>query len=208
MKRRDVIKMISIGMGYTLSATSLATLASSCKSEPAVSWTPSFFSTAQGKAIEEILEVMLPATDTPGAKDLNLAAFVDLIVNDCYEAEDKEIFRTGMNAFLAKIGDENALKNTSAEQATKVLEDHLTKAAPEEREKAMTLIEEELPPAAEADKDLYYRYSFLNNLRSLAIAGYFSSEEIATKHLNYLPVPGPYQGCIPVSEVGSTWALS
>lgn len=207
MKRRDAIKMLSIGMGYTISATSLATIVSSCKSEPKVSWTPSFFSNAQAHAIEEILEAMLPATDTPGAKDVELTALIDRIVNDCYEKEDQEKFSMGMNAFLGQIGDEAAIKKTNAEQATNLLEDHLTKVSPEESKKIKALLKEEDPPSAEADKDLYYRHGFLNNLRSLALAGYFSSEEVATKHLNYLPVPGPYQGCIPASDVGSTWAL-
>jgi len=37
---------------------------------------------------------------------------------------------------------------------------------------------------------------------------YFTSEVGATQFLKYDPVPGAYKGCVPLSEVGGTWALS
>lgn len=46
------------------------------------------------------------------------------------------------------------------------------------------------------------------NLKQQAISFYLATEPVATEFLNYLPVPGPYQGCIPVSEVDhKAWAL-
>ncbi len=207
MKRRDAIKMISIGMGYTLSAGTLATMASSCKTDPSITWTPSFFSPLEGRLIEDLLEIMLPATDTPGAKDVGLAPLIDLIVKDCYEAEDQENFRLGMESFLKQLGDENAQSKASNAKLTQLLENHITKVPPELQTAIDELIAAKEPPTLAGDKDLYMRFSFIKNFRTLALSGYFSSEEVATKHLNYMPVPGPYLGCIPASDVGTTWAL-
>lgn len=56
-----------------------------------------------------------------------------------------------------------------------------------------------------APKDVTDAY---RNLKQQAISLYLATEPVATEFLNYLPVPGPYQGCIPVSEVDNkAWAL-
>lgn len=207
MKRRDAIKMISVGMGYTLSAASLATLASSCKTEPPLTWTPTFFTTNQARAIEEMLEIMLPATDTPGAKEVDLAPLIDRILSDVYKKEDQEKFRTGMTAFFDKIGDDAALGKASTQEFADLLQEHWGDVSEQDQQTIEKLLSADPPPADAAERDRYYRYQFLRTLRSLAISGYFSSEIVATEHLNYMPVPGPYQGCIPLEDVGSNWAL-
>jgi hypothetical protein len=44
--------------------------------------------------------------------------------------------------------------------------------------------------------------------KELTLMGYFTSEEGATKVLQYEAVPGAYKGCIPLKEAGQgrTWA--
>jgi hypothetical protein len=46
-------------------------------------------------------------------------------------------------------------------------------------------------------------------MKELTLLGYFTSEVGATQILQYLPVPGRQQGCIPLREAGNgkTWAL-
>ena len=39
-------------------------------------------------------------------------------------------------------------------------------------------------------------------LRSATILGYFTSEEVGRNVLHYDPVPGVYNGCMPISQVG------
>jgi hypothetical protein len=47
---------------------------------------------------------------------------------------------------------------------------------------------------------------FILQFKELVVAGYFTSEAGATKVLQYLPVPGPYKGCVLAEEVGKDWA--
>ena len=50
--------------------------------------------------------------------------------------------------------------------------------------------------------------SGFRNLKQQTIAYYLSTEEVGTKFLNYLPVPGEYDGCIALDDVGGkAWAL-
>jgi hypothetical protein len=39
-------------------------------------------------------------------------------------------------------------------------------------------------------------------LRSVTILGYFTSEQVGKTVLHYDPVPGAYDGCVPIDQVG------
>ena len=39
-------------------------------------------------------------------------------------------------------------------------------------------------------------------LRSATILGYFTSEQVGKNVLHYDPVPGGYDGCVPIDQVG------
>jgi hypothetical protein len=43
-------------------------------------------------------------------------------------------------------------------------------------------------------------------MKELTMLGFFTSEPGATQVLQYEAVPGAYKGCVPLSEVGRTWA--
>jgi hypothetical protein len=47
---------------------------------------------------------------------------------------------------------------------------------------------------------------FIIEVKELVITGFFTSEPGATQVLQYNQVPGPFKGCVPLSEVGKTWA--
>jgi hypothetical protein len=40
-------------------------------------------------------------------------------------------------------------------------------------------------------------------MREATILGYFTSEEVGRKVLHYDPVPGRYDPCVPIGDVGS-----
>jgi hypothetical protein len=56
----------------------------------------------------------------------------------------------------------------------------------------------------EANKDK--PRAFILTMKELTVVGFFTSEPGATQVLQYVAVPGAYKGCLPLSEVGKTWA--
>ena len=192
-------------MGYTLSAGALAGLAASCQKEIESSWEPTFFTAHQAQAIEELIEVMLPPTDSPGARELGVTPLVDIILNDVYKEKDQERFKKGMDVFMSQLGGAEQAAKSSFRKMTSALEASFSSMENDEAwEKLNAKKESELE---EQEKEDYYHFRFIQSLRSLAISGYFSSELIGTKYLTYDPVPGPYQGCIPLSDVGNAYSL-
>ena len=76
MNRREALKHSSLILGYTISASTLSQVSSGCTSKPNSDWVPGFFTKEQFATISQIAERILPTTDTPGAKDLNIDRFV------------------------------------------------------------------------------------------------------------------------------------
>lgn len=212
MDRRSAIKNISLGVGYTLAAPAFFSLLQSCKSEP--DWISIYLEPKQGKVIYKLAELILPPLKDkkiPGAIDVNVPQFIDLFYGEVFSPKAKGEFDLGYQAFAQKY-------------ATAHPDDEITKAEAEELESLVkpyfniTLeqrkaLEEKLAEGYN-DSDEPFAYdadtaisNFLIGLRNMTIYGYRSSEKVGKEVLSYDPIPGAYNGCIQLSEVGRPWSL-
>lgn len=53
--------------------------------------------------LAELVDVLIPKTDTPGGKDLNLHLFVIKMVDDCESPENQEKFVSGFNKLRKQL---------------------------------------------------------------------------------------------------------
>ncbi|MFT4665625.1 MAG: hypothetical protein ACI8YQ_002339 [Polaribacter sp.] len=205
MNRRNAIKNISIGMGLSISAGTLMTVISSCKTEPTIdkiidSWAPKFFTNKdQATFIENLADVIFPPTSTPGAKEAGVLKFIDEMVGEVYKPKQQGRFRKGLEQCIKSIEAEQGttFAKLTTDQISIFLEKHIgSKSDKATYRAASKLADLEEAPTDEASQSTYYLYSFLNAMKNLTVSGYFGSELIATEHMNYLPVPGPFEGCI------------
>ena len=207
MKRRSALKTISLGFGYTITAAGLGTLAISCKTdsvgEAVKAWAPSFLSEADTGLLEDILDAMLPESDSsPGYKSVKGIQLVDGILSKVYKLKDQNNFRVGFSQITEMItaGGDSGI--------TSFMSKYMSKQKPERMKQVMELTSKEdemLGPEQLKEKQFH---NTIGAIRNLGLESYFASETIATEHLSYDPIPGPYQGCIPVSDVGNSWSLS
>jgi len=190
MKRRDAIKRTALIMGYAVSASAIAGVMGGCQADKALDWTPKFLSATQQKTLSEATERILPKTKTPGAKDVMVDRFIDELMHFIYKPEESKAFSDGLDKLEA---DAQAAHNSSFADLEDAKKDALLttamNAAKAEKEKNPNA---EIPP-------------FFSSLKQLTFLGYFNSEEIGEKVLAYDPVPGTYQGCIPLE--GNAWSL-
>jgi len=179
MKRREIIKYAAFATGAALSAPLALSILSGCKPDSKnVIGKLHFFSQEEFSLIETIVDVILPKTDSPSATDVGVPRMIDSMVGTVYKAEEKENYRKNFDA-LFKHYSKIKFQDFSPEaqlSALKVLESDSRKG----------------DASGKAFKEL----------KQQTIAYYLSSEEVGTKFLTYLPVPGKYESCISVEEAG------
>ena len=192
MDRREALKRTAWIMGGAVSAPAIMGILKGCAAKPTIDWTPVFLSSEQGALISQVTEIIIPKTDTPGAKDVGVPGFIDQIVKECYKKEDQDTFLKELQAFddAAKKEYGDPFIELDAEQQT---------AFVKKVHDAAVNTEDTGTPA---------QRPFILNLKELTMLGYFTSEPGATQVLQYNAVPGAYKGCVPVSEAGNgkTWA--
>ncbi|ODS85395.1 MAG: hypothetical protein ABS46_02035 [Cytophagaceae bacterium SCN 52-12] len=174
MNRREAIEKVTFLLGGAMTG-SHAFLSSSFTFRGT-----RLLSEEQKALLNEIGETILPATDTPGAKEADVAAFMDVIVTDCYTPAEQRIFMEG----ISKL--EEACRKAYGKKFGAI--------SPALREKLLTDIDKEhiayMAGKKSGDPVHYFRM-----FKELTLAGYFTSEAGATKFLKYNPAPGRYDGC-------------
>ncbi|HRJ28540.1 MAG TPA: gluconate 2-dehydrogenase subunit 3 family protein [Cyclobacteriaceae bacterium] len=180
MNRREVIKRTALLMGGVVSAPAIMGILKGCQAKPGIDWTPEFFTADQAYVITEVAEIIIPKTDTPGAKEAGVPSFIEQMIFKAYKEADREKFITALDDFTATSG---FLKLNGEKQKAYVLEAH---------QKAIEEKPEQRP--------------FVMMMKELTMLGFFTSKPGATEVLRYEAVPGYYNGCMPLSEVGKTWA--
>lgn len=198
MERRELLKMIAVLTGGAVVGGSI--FLEGCKSKPSEI---ANFSKAQLDLLDEIGETIIPTTDTPGAKATEIGKFMQIMVKDCYNQEQQQVFIKGLNGF-----DELCKK-----QQSKSFWD----CTPEQRKAFLVSLEKEAKPfnqqieieenkereqvkskgwQAEIDYQGKPRH-YYTMMKQLTLLGYFSSEIGMTKAMVYMPVPTKYDGAYP-----------
>jgi gluconate 2-dehydrogenase gamma chain len=193
MDRREALKRTAWIMGGIVSAPAVMGVLKGCTAKPSLDWKPAFLSENQASIVSQVAEIIIPKTDTPGAKEAGVPSFIDVMLKDVYTKEDQDRFLDGLKAFDdgAQKDYDDAFSDLTAEQQTeyvKKIHDEAIKA--------------------EQSENKPEKRPFILMMKELTMLGFFTSEIGATQVLQYDPVPGAYKGCIPVSEAGNgrTWA--
>ena len=147
---------------------------------PAAEWRPRVLGTDRAEMVATIAEHIVPETDTPGARAVGVHRFIDAMVAESYSAEERQQFLTGLEA----------------------LDDGARRA--HGRAFAACTAGEQLALLGQLDRaaDPFFR-----TLKELTLVGYYTSEVGATRELHHAVVPGRYDGCVPLAQIGRTWAV-
>lgn len=90
INRREAIKRTAAIMGCTLSGSLISAVLSGCSNTQSNGdWSPSALTNNQLQTAADLAEVILPATETPGAKDANVERFIDHMVAEFYPPAER-----------------------------------------------------------------------------------------------------------------------
>jgi hypothetical protein len=193
MNRRDALARVSLLLGGTILGAEA--FLSGCNNPPEqkLGVAGMNFSNTDIAFLDEVAETILPATDSPGAKEAKVGEFMTRIVRDCYTEADQKIFLDGM----VKLDDASKKKNGKS----------FMDSTPEQRHDLLVDLDKEqkdyMAQKKKEDPTHYFRM-----IKELTLWGYFTSEVGAKKALRYVAIPGKYEGCIDYKKGDKAWATS
>lgn len=193
MDRREALRRTAWLMGGIVSAPAIMGVLKGCTARPGIDWKPVFLTEDQASVISQVAEIIIPRTDTPGAKEVGVPSFIDQILKEVYSTDDQEWFAQGLKEF-----------NEGAEKSHG---DVFTDLDDEDQQAFVKEVHDKAIQAELATQPAPRR-PFILMMKELTMLGFFTSEVGATQILQYEPVPGAYKGCVPLSEAGNgkTWA--
>ncbi|RMZ49860.1 gluconate 2-dehydrogenase subunit 3 family protein [Flavobacteriaceae bacterium PRS1] len=192
MKRREALKHIGLTAGFVIATPSLISLLQSCTSN-SETWVPQFFSEEQGIVIKNIVDVILPKTDTPSATEVNVPEFMDTYINEIMDIKDQDRIKVAFDGLITLI------KTDYNDNLSKVTEDNYKHLL----DNYMLL---DQPPTPETEP--MTTSGLLNQFKWMSINAYKISETVGETVLAYDPVPGSYF-CGDLNELtgGRSWSL-
>ncbi len=170
MKRRDLLKKGVYGLaGVTLSSTLISTLQSCSSIEK---YSPLYFSKTEFSLLSNIVDFLIPKTETPGALDMKVPQFIDIIISETYNNESKNNFFNKFKLLIEDFKSNNIDLSDYNSMKSKFVNDFNN----------------------ETHQEIY------NQIRDLTVWGFKTSKEIALNVLNYNPIPGYQLGCIDIDK--------
>jgi hypothetical protein len=170
--RRTFLRGASVLMGHAALGQVMTAFAAAPRKA-------TYFTADEMDTLTALVDVILPATDSPAASAADTQLFIDLAIPACANPAAQKTFRAGLAALSQK-----GFARAGASRQVILLKER-----------------------AAADIGLPYDESFFKILKDYTLTGYFLSEVGATQALAYERVPGGFQGDVPLSTSQKAWAI-
>lgn len=176
--RKEAIKRTAVIMGFAVSGSLVSAVLQGCRTDLSGDWKPVALSDRQLQTVADFAEMILPRTNTPGAKDAKVERFVDSMIADFVSEGERDYFLEKINWMV-----EREFSGLSEDGQHQFVSGMVEGDDPEGR-------------------------AFFLRFKQMVMLGFFTSEVGATEVLNYDEIPGVYSGCEDLEDVGGrTWAL-
>jgi hypothetical protein len=180
VERRDVLRALGAAAAFTLMPRTAQAAWETVAAAPHAP--PRVLIDDRSALVASLADAIIPHTDTPGASDVNVSAFVDVIVAEYYGDEERMAFLAGLDAIVARIKSAGDASFASmSPDAQRLLLDSLDKPADRQA------------PDARA----------WSRLKGLVVHGYFTSEQVQKDVLKTVIMPGRFDGNAPMKAGAS-----
>jgi hypothetical protein len=193
MNRRELLKMIAAATGTAfVSANAMAYV-----TLPMKTINQTAFSKDDVAFFTEVGEVIIPRTDTPGAKDVNVGYMMAVMVTDCYTPAQQAAFKEGIASIKALA------KSTYGKDFLLLNTDERTRLLASLNDEADVFNRKAKLANDDAEKPMPHGFTLI---KQLTLFTFFTSKEGANKVLRYVAIPGRYDGEMPYKKGDRAWA--
>jgi hypothetical protein len=144
----------------------------------------------QNATVTVISELIIPQTNTPGAKAARVNEFIDLILSEWYDDEEKSTFMTGLADIDARARDlfGKDFVDCGEKPQTEILQ----------------ILDDEVATAREPDRrrrrNVPPEKNFFFMIKQLTLVGYYTSQIGFEQELHGEIIPSRHAGCVPLEE--------
>jgi gluconate 2-dehydrogenase gamma chain len=196
MQRREALRLLMAGGVLPTLPSDLFALFQGA--HPASGYTLRTLDAHQNETVVAMIDQIIPATETPGAKGALVNEFMDVVLTEWANDEERRNFLSGLadvdkqcNALFGKSfadasPDQQIALLRSLDEAAAVIRarsDHITR-----------------PPLWKAEgRDLQMQDDFFTVFKRMTVHGYYTSEIGFNQELKLQIIPGAQHGCIPAA---------
>lgn len=193
MERRDALKMLAAAAISSALPRELWALAQEAQHKIAAGVPLRTLSPHQNATVTSMAELIIPATDTPGAKATRVNEFIDLVLTEWYDDDEKRRFLEGLAQVDVRSRElyGKDFLDCAEKQQTEMLA---------ELDEQLAAERESIPPGTRERGEPAHPKHFFYMMKRLTLVGYYTSEIGAQQELEYEIIPTEHAGCVPVSE--------
>lgn len=190
MHRREALRIFAAGA--VLPALSPELFAFFRQAQPPPGYALRTLTPHLNDTVVAMIDLIIPETDTPGAKGARVNEFIDVILTEWATPDERQHFLAGL-ADVDKQSNELFGKDfaaAAAAQQTALLRAMDDAAAPEEEAKHHG----SSPPE---ERDTQLKGNFWLAFKRITLHGYYTSEIGFSQELKLEIIPGAQHGCVP-----------
>jgi hypothetical protein len=192
MQRREALRLLLAGGVLPALPTDL--FAFFHGAHPATGYALRTLNPHQNDTVVAMIDLIIPETDTPGAKGARVNEFIDVILTEWANDEERQHFLAGI-AGVDKQSNElfgKTFVDASLQQQVTLLRsmDESVAAQHARRMRHGNTIPEE--------RDKQLRGEFFTVFKGITVHGYYTSEVGFHKELKLEIIPGAQHGCVPL----------
>jgi hypothetical protein len=194
VQRRELLRIFAAGAAAPVLSPSLFALLR--QAHPSASYSLRAFTPHQNDTAIAMAEIIVPATDTPGATAARVNEFMDFILADWATEQERTHFITGLenvDTECSSLFGKTFLESTSLQQTTylRSLDDAVDWVRESDRIR---------DGAFPSSRDTQLHGDFFRVFKYMTLYGYYTSEIGFTQELKLEIMPGAFRGCDHIPE--------
>jgi hypothetical protein len=192
MQRREALRLLMAGGVLPALPTNLFAFFQGA--HPASGYTLRTLNPHQNDTVAAMIDQIIPATDTLGAKGARVNEFIDVILTEWADAEERKNFLDGLAGVDKQTNDlfgKNFVDASPAQQVTllRSMDESIATQRTRRMRHGNTIPEE---------RDKQLRGEFFIVFKGITVHGYYTSEIGFSQELNLQIIPGAQHGCVPL----------
>jgi hypothetical protein len=191
MHRRQALRLLASAATLPLLSREAFSLFQAAHDQLAVQPALKTFNPQQNDMVTTIAELIIPQTDTPGAKAARVNEFIDLMVTEWYDEEERSTFMSGLADVDARTRD--------------LYGKDFVQCGEKQQVELLQALDDEVA-AARSERDLRRRRNrppeknFFFMMKQLTLVGYYTSQVGFEQELHGEIIPSRHAACVPLEE--------